>query len=67
MLDTLFREWQPGDAELSSLFRQVQEVQAAAYELSPKLLPVEKDWFAAGMHESPFVFPLDAAQRDEEG
>jgi hypothetical protein len=48
VLDTLFREWQPGDAELSSLFRQVQEVQAAAYELSPELLPVEKDWLPQG-------------------
>jgi hypothetical protein len=67
VLDTLFREWQPGDAEIGSLFRQVHEVLAAVSELSPELVPVEKDWFAAGMHESPFAFPLDVARRDEEG
>lgn len=67
VLDTLFREWQPGDAEIGSLFRRVQEVQAAVSGLSPELVPAEKEWFAAGMHESPFAFPLDAARRDEEG
>src|ERR1700733_2550897 len=45
VLDTLFREWQPGDAEIGSSFRQVQRMQAAAYELSPDLVPVEKVWF----------------------
>jgi hypothetical protein len=66
VLDTLFREWQPSDAEIGSLFREAQEVQAAVSELSPELVPVEKDWFA-GMHESPFAFRLDAVRGDEEG
>lgn len=68
VLDRLFLEWRPSGAEIGSMFRRAQEMQAAAREVSPELAPAEDDWFAAGMHESPFAFPADAgpAQRPEE-
>lgn len=60
VLDRLFLEWRPGGAEIDSMFRRVHEVQAAVHELSPKLGSAEDDWFAAGMHESPFAGPMPA-------
>jgi len=60
VLDRLFLEWRPSGAEIDSLFRRVQEAQVAVHEMSPELAPAEDEWFAAGMHESPFAFPMDA-------
>lgn len=62
VLDRLFLEWRPSGAEIDSMFGRVREVQAAVDERSPELAPAVDDWFAAGMHESPFAFPLDAGQ-----
>jgi hypothetical protein len=60
VLDRLFLEWRPDGAEIDTIFRRVYEVQAAVHELSPELGSAEDDWFAAGMHESPFAGPMPA-------
>lgn len=36
-------------------------------EHSPSLADGEQDWFAAGMHQSPFAAPLRKARQGQEG
>lgn len=62
ILARLFEEWQPGRAEVESLFDRVEGVALAARRQSPKLGPAEEDWFAAGMHESPFAAPTRSGE-----
>lgn len=58
ILCRLLEEWQPGGAEVRSLFEQVDAALAATHAMFPALAPGEHDWFAAGMHESPFAAPV---------
>jgi len=69
ILGRLFEEWRPGGAEVRSLFQQVDAALPAMHELFPGLGPGEEDWFAAGMHESPFAALVGEGppQRVEEG
>jgi hypothetical protein len=65
----LFGEWEPNGAEVRSLFQQVDAALPAMHDFFPELGPGEEDWFAAGMHESPFAVPMGEGppQRVEEG
>jgi hypothetical protein len=58
VLDRLFLEWRPSGAEIERLFRRVEEVLVAVRGMFPDLAAGEDDWFAVGMHESPFVIPV---------
>jgi hypothetical protein len=42
---------------VASLLARVESVRDAARDLEPGLGPAEDNWFAAGMHDSPFAFP----------
>ncbi|HEY1919862.1 MAG TPA: hypothetical protein VGH27_30185 [Streptosporangiaceae bacterium] len=66
VLERLFAEWRPGSAELDALFARAESVGIAAQEVDSTLRPAESDWFAAGMHESPFAFPTSAPAPAEE-
>ena len=55
LLGALFGEWRPGPAEIDDLFGRAESVLQAGQELAPGLGPGEEEWFAAGMHESPFA------------
>jgi hypothetical protein len=68
ILIRLFAEWEPGRAEVDSLFQQAESVLQGTREVCPELGPGEEDWFAAGMHESPFAVLIDeaSAERQEE-
>lgn len=52
-----FAEWRPRSPEVASLLARVESVRDAARDLEPGLGPAEDNWFAAGMHDSPFAFP----------
>jgi hypothetical protein len=69
ILGRLFAEWEPGGAEVKSLFQQTESVLEGTREVCPELGFGEEDWFAAGMHESPFAVAIDAApaEMSEEG
>lgn len=69
ILGRLFAEWQPGAAEVEVLFQQAESVLEGTRELFPELGPGEEDWFAAGMHESPFAVLMGEAPAEmrEEG
>jgi hypothetical protein len=55
VLGGLFGEWRPCPQEVDDLIVRVETTVRAGQELSPGLGPAEEAWFAAGMHESPFV------------
>jgi hypothetical protein len=55
LLGALLDEWQPGPAEVDGLFGRTESILREGLELSPDLGPAEADWFADGMHESPFA------------
>jgi hypothetical protein len=67
VLGRLFLEWQPCRAEVQTLFDRVGSVLLTARELSPELGPAEYEWFAEGMHESPFATMGDAGTDGSEG
>ena len=68
ILSMLFREWRPGPAEVASWFGHVESALQAMMEGAPGLGTGEEDWFAAGMHQSPFaVLPGDPMPQHEEG
>jgi hypothetical protein len=58
VLARLFEEWRPAHAEVATLLERVKKVVLTACGIAPELGSAEDDWFAAGMHESPFAFPL---------
>jgi hypothetical protein len=58
ILERLFAEWRPDRSELDALFARAETVNLAGRDLDFTLDPAENEWFAAGMHESPFAFPL---------
>jgi hypothetical protein len=53
----LFAEWQPAPAEVHSLFALVERALPEMHVMSPHLEADEDQWFAAGMHISPFAAP----------
>jgi hypothetical protein len=61
LLGQLFREWQPTPEQVNRLFDRVALV---ARGTTPALQPLEEDWFAAGMPDSPFAVPLDEGRAD---
>lgn len=64
----LFAEWRPGQGEVDSLFAQVELALPAMHAMFPHLRPGEDEWFAAGMHASPFATPAgELAQRQHGG
>jgi hypothetical protein len=67
VLGELFSEWQPGRADVELLFDRAAVVLKEAHELSLELAPGEDAWFAAQMHESPFVFGAQTAEDNEKG
>ena len=58
ILSQLFLEWRYCEADVDALFGRVERVLALAKEMSSELEQVEDNWFAGGMHDSPFVFPI---------
>jgi hypothetical protein len=54
VLGSLFQDWFPDASEARSFLRGVEEVAAAARGRPRELAVLESDWFAAGMHDSPF-------------
>jgi hypothetical protein len=58
ILGQLFLEWRLGRSDVTELFRRVEGVLALAKEMSAELEQGEDNWFAGGMHDSPFAFPL---------
>lgn len=67
ILGGLFQEWQPGDLEIADLFLQVDQALQAVIWGFPELESNEDDWFALGMHISPFAAPLaDSLWREKD-
>lgn len=67
VLSRLFSEWRPSFDNVEALFKRVNFVLAEACELSIQLAPAEDDWFAEGMHYSPFVFGATIGEEHKEG
>lgn len=55
VLAGLFEEGSLSQTEWESLLNRAQMILEEGFELSPDLAFVEDDWFAAGMHDSPFA------------
>ena len=66
ILGRLFAEWHPDNAQLREWFEHVGRATVAMRENSPALAGGEADWYAAGMHQSPFAAPMDEAGGREE-
>jgi hypothetical protein len=66
VLDRLFLEWRPRSSEIECLFRRLEKLLEVVREMCPELALGEDDWFAARMHESPFVLSIGEGpvQRD---
>jgi hypothetical protein len=64
LLSRLFREWRPTSREVDLLFGQAQEISDALWATSPSLLDDERNWFEAGMHRSPFAYPLSGERAE---
>jgi hypothetical protein len=60
----LFEEWRPGAADVEALFGQVETVRQEMAGLMP-LAEFEKDWYRAGMADSPFAWLRTDAAREE--
>lgn len=58
ILDRLFQEWQPSGTEVEGLFEQIDQALEVMLMGFPELAPGEDNWFATGMHDSPFSVPL---------
>lgn len=67
LADRLFAEWRPGQTEVDSLFAQVELALPAIHAMFPHLEPGEDEWFAAGMHTSPFLAPVGEWARHQPG
>jgi hypothetical protein len=71
VLGRLFLERHRSEGDITELFTRVEGVLALAKEMSSELEQVEDNWFAIGMHDSPFAFPLPRdllkAQKEEKG
>ena len=55
VLAGLFEEGRLSLAEWESLLKRAQLVLEEGFEFSPELAFAEDDWFATGMHDSPFA------------
>jgi hypothetical protein len=62
ILGRIFQEWQPGVGEVTQLLSGAQEATGAAGASSAELTAGERDWFGAGMLESPFAVWPDETQ-----
>lgn len=61
VLGWLFTEWRPGADDVAALLDRVEVNYRVGQETTPWMAAAEGDWFDAGMHESPFAWPLEQA------
>ncbi len=69
VLERLFVEWQRSPEEADDLLGRAATVRREMDDVSPLVAQGEKDWFEAGMPESPFAAPAGETQlrRGEKG